>query len=323
MPDRLVQQHAAAARPDHDRHLARRRLRRAQLGRRDARRLARDLLGGVHVVHFEPAPSAVAEIPVLALPPVARDDLHPERDQRPPVGDDAPVARGDLHVLQLVADERVDRHDARVERPRRGIRARQQIDVPPRLGRLVRMRVVQRRRRPPRQLNRNVLLAPVPSDQRSGLRRPQERRLVEIVGVRVPCPLPGDDPHARAAKDARRSFLDLPVLEPERLRQPVLEEHVGEVAAAPQRARQDASEHRRVKSSQHNPVPIPPAKSWPLRMNRLSQMYDAHNRHPPPPPCSARPGPPPPPRINCEPRYRARDRCRSRPVRHPRAGRSR
>ena len=215
----------------------------------------RERFRGRHVEHADARAAAVPDVAVLALRALARDDLHAERNQRPPIGHHPPVARCDLHVLQLVGNERVHGHDPRIEGARRAVGARQQIDVARGIGRLAGVCVVEHRRSRGAQLHDDASFAPVPRDQRGRVRRAQQRRLVEVLGVRVPGALSGDDAHAGTANDARRRFVNARVLQPKRLREPVLEEHVGEVAAPPQRSSQHASKHHRIEGGQHDIVP--------------------------------------------------------------------
>jgi len=57
------------------------------------------------------------------------------------------------------------------------------------------------------------------------------------------CRLPDDDPDARASLATRRQVLDLAVVEAGRRHPPILGEHLGEVAACPERSGQHASQH--------------------------------------------------------------------------------
>jgi hypothetical protein len=100
VPDRLVQHDPGPARPEYDRHLARRGGHRAEIDQRLAQRLVdlRSPMGRVEVIFVADAPAGTVR---ARLHPVAfaDDDRNVEAHQRADVGGAAAIRPDDLHRL--------------------------------------------------------------------------------------------------------------------------------------------------------------------------------------------------------------------------------
>ena len=78
----------------------------------------------------------------------------------------------------------------------------------------------------------------------SSLRRGPQARFAQVARVGEAGGVAGDHPDARAAVATGRQILDPPVVEPGGRPAPILDEHLGELSAGPQRHAEDTLHHR-------------------------------------------------------------------------------
>ncbi|MEA2689686.1 MAG: hypothetical protein QOD51_2293, partial [Candidatus Eremiobacteraeota bacterium] len=85
VPNSLMQKHPATASPNDNGHLPSRRLTSPKLGGSDASRIASNDLRRQLAIHINTGAPAIPDITVLPLRTVTSNNLHPERNERPPI----------------------------------------------------------------------------------------------------------------------------------------------------------------------------------------------------------------------------------------------
>ncbi len=212
--DRFVQQHAGPARAEHHRHRARGRRHGFEVDRRLAHGLARQPqrpLPGDELL--ERIAAAGAGVALFAAPVLLHDDGYVHAHERPNVGGQRAVARGDQDDLVHGGERRHHLPHPRVQRARATVELLQQrhlVHVGQCRDRVVgRVQAVRRRRVP----GLDLALAALARDRARRARRLEQRRRHDLVGIGEARALAGHRPHAHALLDAVAAFLDDAVLE--------------------------------------------------------------------------------------------------------------
>src|SRR5690606_29913479 len=199
MADRLVQQDAGPAGPEHDRHLAGRRRHRLELAQCRAQGLVNHAAPARRLEQIgiaEPAPRA--ETAALHARAVADHDADVEPDQGADVAAPDAVGAHDLHPLPRPAQRRADLLDARILGARVGVDLLQQPDL---LGLVATLdRVVLAVTLAVGALGRQGERAGVAAlDRLHGVDRAANRSLGQIAAVGIADRLAGDRAQAEAA----------------------------------------------------------------------------------------------------------------------------
>src|SRR5690606_13825777 len=163
--------------------------------------------------HAEIPSAAAARVALLAAAFVLDDHRNVEPHERTHVGGENAVGRADQHELEHARDASDDLDHARIELPAVAIELREQLDL---------FHVFERWQGIDRGIERvtahaardfHSTLAAASRDPARRLRRVEERRDVELVGIGEARLLADDRAHADALIDAENAFLDDAVLD--------------------------------------------------------------------------------------------------------------